>query len=96
MKCDECGRIMACVGRRLDSEGWICATPKCNGYAVVASDGSVVRWPACTLDDAVPTHARIMGAMAFRDAVIQTSKEAREQLDELRRRLKGGPPAPKA
>ncbi len=74
MKCDQCSAPMVNVGRmtglgRLDLwiDGYVCTTKGCSGYALHNSDGSSSRWPAATLDSGVSVHARIFGAITFRD-----------------------------
>lgn len=74
MTCDQCASKMANVGRQIkpgDSaiwmDGYVCHTKRCPGYGSTDFRGSVSRWPAMTLMEG-EVHARIRGAMKFRDS----------------------------
>lgn len=75
MKCDQCGAQMVNVGRMIKpgrseiwEDGYVCPKRRCPGYALHFYDGSVPRWPAATLSAGISVHARILGAIKFRDA----------------------------
>lgn len=78
MKCDNCGHTMIDVGSvrargRADAHAaaYVCPTRGCQGYGAVHHPGNhKVQWPAMTLMTSDPLHARIAGAMKFKEALV--------------------------
>ena len=83
MTCHLCKEQLVDVGTHRNPKdrlqwvrGYICSTKTCYGFAQEWSSGTVVRYPALSLDKAVPIHAAIEGAMLFRDSVGMAPKLA--------------------
>ncbi len=75
MECDQCGAKMVNVGRMIKpghpevwGDGYVCSSRRCPGYALKNFDGSESRWPGATLSAGISVHARILGAIKFRDS----------------------------
>lgn len=76
MICDQCGLAMILVGRQISAgrleawaEAFVCPKKYCGGYGTADHRGEIVRWPAMTLMGELPLHARIQGALRFRDSL---------------------------
>jgi hypothetical protein len=83
MRCNNCKARMVSVGtvgagrdRNIYAEGFVCPTRGCSGYGAVhhgpnpvngALETSFVQHPAMTLMTSTPLHARIAGAIMFKE-----------------------------